>query len=164
MTRDQGMVFLDDAGRTLDLRGISDNRSCITFGHRGRAVKLYTHENDPEFLKLRSLYKLPDRPRDELEVARTVARVQRNFRVVRLTTDVGLRCVAATAEQFLPDGPGFERTFWRTVNLVVQAARKAHREIDSIGVVQAARKPHRELHSIGVAQESPQWLKLFPDP
>jgi hypothetical protein len=117
------MAFLDPR-HTLNIQRISDNRFCITFGHRGRAVKLYTHDNDPDFLKLRSLYKLPDRPRDELEVARTVARVLRNFKVVRLTTDVGFRSVAATAEQFVPDGAGFERTFWRTVELVVQLLAK----------------------------------------
>jgi hypothetical protein len=137
MTKSQAMMFLADAGHNTELRQISDNRSRIAFKYRGTRIKLYTFEDDRDFLKLRCSYDLPDRLRDELEVARTVARVQRTCRVVRMTADVGSRCVVATAEQLVPDGQGFERTFWRTVDLVIVAARKANREIDLI-VVDAA--------------------------
>jgi hypothetical protein len=147
MTKNHAMAFLADAGHNTELDEANENQSRVSFKYCGTWIRLYTYEEDPDFLHLCCSYNLPNGLRDELEVARTVARIQEGCKVAKVSADSESRYVVAAAEQFVPAGKGFERTFWRSVDLVVAVARDAYRAIDALVVIDAAERFTDQMES-----------------
>ncbi len=147
MTKNHALAFLADAGHNTDIDEGDETHSRISFKYCGTWIRLFTYDEDPDFLNLYCSYNLPDGLRDELEVARAVARIQHDYKVVKVIANSELQYVGAAAEQFVPAGKGFERTFWRSVELVVQAAREAYRAIDSLVVIDAAERFTGQMES-----------------
>jgi len=132
MTRDAAIAFLTDAGHLVEVEDFDDTYACIAFKYRGTSVKWFTNADDPDFVCLVCSYALGKTDAAELPVARVLADVALNLKVVKLTADLEARWVAASAEQFLPPCDGFERIFWRSVELVIHAVRRAHYDIHAL--------------------------------
>ncbi len=148
MTKDQALAFLSDAGHIVDIDEFDDVFACLAFRYRGTSIKLFTNGDDPDFLCLVCSYAIYESDIDELAVARILADVQLNLKVVKLTADLEANWVAASAEQFLPPCENFERIFWRSVELVIHAARRAHYEINALATADgAAERFTRQMES-----------------
>jgi hypothetical protein len=135
MTKTQALAFLADAGLITELTEVDEDHSCLLFKYRGTRLRLCTYEQDVEFLNLNCSYCLAPGLRDELEVARRIARLQSSYKVVKVTASMEPQSFTVAAEQFIPECDDFERTFWRSVDLVIRAAGEVYDELNSMVII-----------------------------
>jgi hypothetical protein len=138
VTKEHAIVFLADAGHITDVTVIDENAASIGFKFMGWPITLFTYEDDPNFLFLRCSYVLDDTIRNELEVLRTLARIQDRAKVAKLSASIAEAEVSATAELFLPACADFAAVFWRSVDVVARVASEAHDELNSTGAAEVA--------------------------
>ena len=135
MTKTQALAFLADAGLITEINEVDEDHSCILFKYRGTRLRLCTYERDPDFLNINCSYALSPGLRDELTVARTVARLQSSYKVIKVAAYSEPQSFTVAAEQFIPDCEDFEQTFWRSVDLVIRAADEVYGELNSIVII-----------------------------
>jgi hypothetical protein len=138
MTKDQAVAFLSEAGHITEAKEIDENLTRIAFKYAGTRITLLACEDDADFLCLRCSYALDDVLLDELTVGRMVARLQENYKVVKVSANIEDPTVCASAELFLPPGRSFAPIFWRSVDLIVSVANDAYRELNTTVVAGSA--------------------------